>query len=154
MALSWLNALGGVLAVTRVNAKYRGVPEAIAQALAERLRELPLDNRYRLNAHGPVLDIKWQGGGTTSFLGLALIERGTPDEKLTKVFEVAGKQLQNVVRNTATERPADGLRAVSTPEFEPHVRVTEAEVLLWWGAASPEGAPVCFRPIPRSELGL
>jgi hypothetical protein len=101
-----------------------------------------------VDVNGPALDVKWgKGSSATVVLGLLLAERGTPDEKLGRVFELAADTFRNVVMAAHREQSPQC-------KFEPYLRVTDEAVELWWGAPAAEKSPVRLRPIPRSELGL
>jgi hypothetical protein len=142
-----LDTVAGVVVVGRTAQKYPGAGEAIANALAVRLREVLPADRYRITATGPVLDVKFQGGGSTSMLAPLLLEKGSAEEKLTRVFEEAARQLQSLI--TGPHR-----RVGSIDDFAPHVGVSPEAVVVWWGGSSPQDASVRFPPIPRAELGL
>ena len=149
----WSGIVGGV-ALGRVMKQYPGVAEAIARALGEHVRELLSPGPFRVEVRGPILDVKWGAGSSASgIVGLGLLERGTPEEKLERVFRTAGRQLQPVIESaSSTLRPAGMNHARA--EFEPHVRITSMSVELWWGGESPDAAVTRIRPISRSELGL
>jgi hypothetical protein len=132
------SAIAGAVALSYANRRYKQAMRMIAECLGERLREVLPAEEYRVEVNGPILDVKGtRGNSATGILGLHLLERGTPEEKLTRVFESAGGSFRNMV--------AAG---------EPHVIVTDEAIDLWWGSAEPERASVRLRPIPRSQLGL
>jgi hypothetical protein len=145
--VSRLGSLVGGLALARVLAKYPGAADAIAAALAERVREVLPADRYAVSAEGPVLDVKTEGGGASALLALMLIERGPTDHKLQLVFDEAARMLSNMIQGAyRTRYPGNA--------FEPHARVTSEAVTVWWGASNVDDAPVRLRPIPRAELGV
>jgi hypothetical protein len=133
------SAIAGAVALAYANRRYKNALPMIAECLGERLREVLPQEEYRVEVNGPILDVKGKSGSSaTGILGLHLLEHGTPEEKLTRVFEAAGDCFGSMV--------ATGSR--------PHVRVTDEAVDLWWGAPEPEEASVRLRPIPRCQLGL
>ena len=136
--VSKTSAMAGVFALPYANRRYKKALPMIAACLGERLREVLPQNEYRVEVNGPILDVTGKrGNGATGIFGLHLLERGTPDEKLTRVFESAGDSFRSMV--------AAG---------EPHVRVTVEAIDLWWGPPEPERASVRLRSIARSQLGL
>jgi hypothetical protein len=147
-ALKRSSALGGVLALGLTSLRHKGAPAAIAQSLGERLREVLPEDGYTVEVNGPVLDVtRAQGGSFTGMLGVGLIEPGTPEEKLTRLYTDAARSLRHLVTKPYRERlPGSG--------SDPHVVVTDTAIELWWGAADPADALVRLRPIPRSEIGL
>jgi hypothetical protein len=137
--------------------KYPGVPEALTRLLGERLREVLPASYYHVDIRGPVLEVKWGAASSASgIVGLELGERGTPEEKLTRVFYSAGMALRDVVCGVGETRGAreQTLDEHMADDHEPHVEVTDDLVLLWWGSAPYDAAATRLRPIPRSELGL
>jgi hypothetical protein len=136
------------LALAYVMRRYKDALPAIAESLGERLREVLPSEGYHVEAKGPILDVKWgRANSSMGIVGLYLVERGTPEEKLTRVFEEAGESFQNVIASAHRDRwPGCG--------FEPHTRVTHEAIDLWWGAPAIDDAPVRLRPIPRSLLGV
>jgi hypothetical protein len=79
--------------------------------------------------------------------GLLLLERGSPEAKLKKLFETEAASLQSsIARAHRDESPGSS--------FEPHVDVTPKDVYVWWGESTHDDASVRLRPIPRAELGL
>ena len=142
------SAILGGLALAGVEIRHKGTAAAIASAIGERLREVLPSHGYVVEVNGPVVDVSWGlASGSRALLGLQLLERGTPEEKLMRVFESAANGFSKVV--------ADAYRDPGWGElkFEPHVRITDATVELWWVADAPQ-MTVRLRPIPRSELGL
>lgn len=142
------SAVLGGLALAGVEIRHKGAATAIASAIGERLREILPSHGYVVEVKGPIVDVNWGlASSSTALLGLHLLERGTPEEKLMRVFESAAHSFSNVVAEAHRGSRAGGL------EFAPHVRVTDQTVELWWVADDPQ-VTVRLRPIPRSELGL
>lgn len=142
------SAILGGLALAGVEIRHKGVAAAIANAIGERLREVLPSDGYVVEVKGPVLDVTWGvAAGSTALLGLELLERGTPEEKLTRVFESAAHGFSPIVADAHRDSRTGALK------LTPHVRVTDETVELWWVAETGQTA-VRFRPIPRSELGL
>jgi hypothetical protein len=85
------------------------------------------------------------------------MERGTPGEKLTRVYTEAAESLRGVVAGAQRRSPdATGTGRATFPGafFDPHALVTATTVELWWGGASADRALVRLRSTPRSEIGL
>jgi hypothetical protein len=141
-------AIAGAFALASIEFRHEGTPAAIAEALGSRLREILPAEGYRVEVNGPVLDIKWGiASSWTGVLGMHLLEPGTEQEKLMRVFQSAAQGFRNVI-----VAAHNGARPQC--QFEPHVSITDDAVHLWWGSPTVENAAVRLRPIPRSELGF
>ena len=85
------SVIAGAVALAYANRRYKNALPMIAECLGERLREVLPQEEYRVEVNGPILDVKGKSGSSaTGILGLHLLERGTPEEKLTRVFEAGG----------------------------------------------------------------
>ena len=147
-AVTTPGAISGAFALASAERSYEGVSAAIATALAAQLREILPADGYRVDVTGPVLDIKWGVASSwTGILGIQLLEPGTADEKLTRVFQLAAEGFRKVITAAHREECPSG-------QFEPRVDIAADAIHLWWGSADAADAIVRFRPIPRSELGL
>jgi hypothetical protein len=157
-ALKRTSLLGGILGLGYVSLRYNDAPTAIAQSLGDRLAELLPADEYTVSVKGPVLDVKGARGNSLAGMpGMLLLERGTPEEKLTRVYAEWAESLREMIAGAHRQSPA--ATAISRARlpgafFDPHILVTDETIDVWWGGADPEEALVRLRPIPRSEIGL
>ncbi|HEX4437742.1 MAG TPA: hypothetical protein VH061_13210 [Solirubrobacteraceae bacterium] len=152
------SVLGAVLALGFTSRRHKGAPAAIARCLGDRLAEVLPPEEFTVDVKGPVLDVKSTHGFSCAGMpGMLLMERGTPEEKLTRVFMQEATVLQGLItrapRQGSADNPVHGARLPSA-FFDPHVVVTDTAIDVWWGGADPEQALVRLRPIARAEIGL
>jgi hypothetical protein len=157
-ALRRASVLGGILALGFTSRRYKGAPTAIAKSLADRLAEVLPADEYTVSVNGPVLDVKGARGNSSAGVpGMLLLERGTPEEKLTRTYASWAESLRGMIAGAHRQSPAaTAMHRARFPAafFDPHVLVTDETIGVWWGGADPEEALVRLRPIPRSEIGL
>jgi hypothetical protein len=157
-ALKRANTLGSALVLGYASRRYKDAPAAIAKSLGDRLVEVLPSEDYTVEVKGPLLDVKGARGDSLAGIpGALLLERGTPEQKLTRVFTEAAESLREMI--AAAHRQSPGDTAMSRARlpgvfFDAHVVVTDATIEVWWGGANPDDALVRLRPIPRSEIGL
>jgi hypothetical protein len=157
-ALKQTSALAGVLALAFASRRYKDAPALIAKALGDRLAEVLPPDEYIVEVNGPGLSVRDMRGSSSSGLpGMQLLERGTSEEKLTRVFMEEATSLRNMIigarRQGPPEDPVHGARLPGA-FFDPHVEVTDTAIEIWWGGADPDRALVRLRSIPRAEIGL
>jgi hypothetical protein len=157
-ALRRTSVLGGALALGFASRRYKGAPAAIAKSLGDRLAEVLPADEYTVSVEGPVLEVTGApANSSVGVPGLLLLERGTPEEKLTRVYAEWAESLGGMIAAAHRQSPAaTAMRRARFPGtfFDPHVLVSDETIDVWWGGADPEEALVRLRPIPRSEIGL
>ncbi len=150
--------LAGVLGLGLVSRRHKGASEAIAKSLGDRLADVLPADEYTVSVNGAMLDVKGAPGHSSAGMpGMLLLERGTSEEKLTRVFLEEATSLRSIIMAAHRQSPAaTAMSRARFPEafFDPHVLVTDATIEVWWGGEDPDGALVRLRPIPRSEIGL
>ncbi len=131
------------------------LPERAAQVvapLAERWREVLPTGEFEVEVDGTRLMVHTVGnGGAVEVMSAgSLMELRLPlpmSLRLRVFFENQADVLQEFVSTTRGE-------AWPAPDAQPHARVSDDEVHVWYGTRDEASAALSWRPISRSELGL
>jgi len=125
--------------------------ERIVTVLAERAREILPSSEYEVVTSRGSLTIRGVGqnlGNTDGLLVRPIWLSPMPlDKRLNAVLDGLGRAVERcLTRPCGTETPVTGA--------EPHVRITDDTVRLWWGGPAEAEALVQVRPIARAEIGV
>ena len=126
---------------------------ALINALAERVGEVLPTHGYKVERDDTRLVVRavppTRGAGSV-LVGPGMLSLMLPLPKplrLMAFFETEARSLQEFVSTTqGNDWPAPGA--------EPHARVTDKEVRVWYGTEDESTACLRWRPFNRAELGL
>jgi hypothetical protein len=128
-----------------------GDADAIMAALAERIRELVPASAYSVRCQGrrvTVTALNRQTGTVALSLGvLGLQRRISPEQRIEAFFADHARALQEFM-SEVEERPWPNADA------QPHARVDEQSIRVWYGPDNEEEAVLRWRSFQRQALGL